>query len=288
MAYDYGGWYDNPDTGKNQRWFNGIWTDGSEPMSYQSLEQQLLGTYDSATDRYINDLINTTKGDRDFILAQIDREHEKALGSSDEETARFLESVANKFEEQYGRIRTDFEQLRARTQDDLKLLETRTERDTTTVLDRLAEDERVFKEQFAKEAQGARRDLDTALNERGIMNEKRSEAGGLAGREIGDLEGAISDRLLAYDRALGRTRDDVLTSKEDTLYDARLGASRRIEDLTTAARRDTLDTRDSLSDQKLAAQREYEKRQKELERLRQQDKLDNVSRARYDAVATGY
>lgn len=29
--YQYGGWYDNPATGKNQRWFNGTWTDGAEP-----------------------------------------------------------------------------------------------------------------------------------------------------------------------------------------------------------------------------------------------------------------
>lgn len=27
----YGGWYDNPATGRNQRWFNGVWTDGDEP-----------------------------------------------------------------------------------------------------------------------------------------------------------------------------------------------------------------------------------------------------------------
>jgi len=31
MAKQYGGWYDNPSTGKNQRWFNGTWTDGEEP-----------------------------------------------------------------------------------------------------------------------------------------------------------------------------------------------------------------------------------------------------------------
>lgn len=27
----YGGWYDNPETGRNQRWWNGVWTDGEEP-----------------------------------------------------------------------------------------------------------------------------------------------------------------------------------------------------------------------------------------------------------------
>ncbi len=32
-AKQYGGWYDNPATGKNQRWFNGVWTDGAEPSS---------------------------------------------------------------------------------------------------------------------------------------------------------------------------------------------------------------------------------------------------------------
>jgi len=32
MAMQYGGWYDNPAAaGKNQRWFNGTWTDGAEP-----------------------------------------------------------------------------------------------------------------------------------------------------------------------------------------------------------------------------------------------------------------
>jgi len=33
MAMQYGGWYDNPAAGKNQRWFNGTWTDGAEPGS---------------------------------------------------------------------------------------------------------------------------------------------------------------------------------------------------------------------------------------------------------------
>lgn len=37
MAKQYGGWYDNPATGKNQRWWGeGVWTMGEEPAKQQS------------------------------------------------------------------------------------------------------------------------------------------------------------------------------------------------------------------------------------------------------------
>jgi len=37
----YGGWYDNPLTGRNQRWWGeGIWTDGEEPSQSQPKQQQ--------------------------------------------------------------------------------------------------------------------------------------------------------------------------------------------------------------------------------------------------------
>jgi hypothetical protein len=34
--YKLGGWYDNPATGKNQRWWNGVWTDGEDPTQGQA------------------------------------------------------------------------------------------------------------------------------------------------------------------------------------------------------------------------------------------------------------
>ena len=34
--YQLGGWYDNPATGKNQRWWNGVWTDGEDPTQGQA------------------------------------------------------------------------------------------------------------------------------------------------------------------------------------------------------------------------------------------------------------
>lgn len=48
--YEYGGWYDNPETGKNQRWFNGVWTNGEEPNApkQSSDVNSYLNTYQNS------------------------------------------------------------------------------------------------------------------------------------------------------------------------------------------------------------------------------------------------
>lgn len=238
-----------------------------------------LAGLNEGTDNYISQILEQAGGDKDFAIKILTRDHELAVGSDDAQTAAFLEKVSDDLEAKIGRIPYDYEITSKRIGEDLSRKTEVTNRDTNLALSRISEDEKIWKDQFARESGDVRQSESESLSERGLLQGKRGEAEGLAGREVGRTEGSLSRTLSAYDRALGRDVSDIETSREDTLFGAERLASRGEDDAKTIARRGVVDAGDTFTFGTEDAQRRYEARQKELERQRALDKLANKSRA---------
>lgn len=231
---------------------------------------QLYQTSKNDTDAYINDLLSSAGGDRDFAIKQLKREHDLALGTDDQARAQFLESVADKLEERIGTIPYDYNVGVTRTNEDLARTTEITNRNKNQVLSRLAEDEKIWKENFATTSAESKQNQNEALLQRGILSGTRAGAEGLAGSEVKKFDTELAKQMKAYNLALGRSRSDTEQAAGDTLFTAGRDAARTLQDLKTTARRDSTASADRLSFGSEAAQREYEKTKKRLADLRQQ------------------
>lgn len=266
----YGGWYDNPDTGKNQRWFDGIWTDGEEPSSggvYWDRYKDTLSGFEDQVNAFADELIAEAQGDYDFAAKWIEKNFQTALGTDNKARAEFMKSVANALEAKVGRIAFDYQTGTYRAEQDASIATERTNYGADKALQRLAEDERIAKEQYGIEDKEMRQNQNEELNARGVIQGARDGQGGLAGREIGELERGIADRYAALERAVSRGKTDIEDNRRFSLFDIDLSKTRTLEDLKTGARRAAQDEQDShdyqmdyqkrlLAQRKSAAERE--------------------------------
>lgn len=218
--------------------------------------------------KYVDDLIGKAQGDYDFAAKWIENSYKLALGNDDTAKANFLKQVANSLENKVGRIAFDYDTGTYRVNQDADMVQDRTVRNREQALSRLDEDEQVYRKQFAQDSQQARAEQEAALNQRGILSVPRDQAAGLAGKEVQTLEGTISDTLSAYERQLGRNRQDINTEASDTLFDNALNRTRSLEDLTTTARRGAQDEQNQHDYNLDAAKRQLEaaKQAAEVER----------------------
>lgn len=271
MAMQYGGWYDNPATGRNQRWFNGIWTDGGEPESSSPSPNNNQAYTDSVNNltnevnSYIDSLTNLAQGDYDFIAKWIESNYQEAVGKDDKDTARFLKTVASEMENKVGRLRYDYNTQKYQLEEDKGTATTRLNQDVSTALSRLKEDQSILTEQYKRDAAKARSQQGSSLNERGILASTREDAQGLAGKEVGDLEREIQDRFSALERAYGRDTADYNQSLNRGLFDINQGFSRGMESLNTGVRRGIIDQQQSRDYNTEQAKLDFEKRKKQLE-----------------------
>lgn len=100
MAMQYGGWYDNPATGTNQRWWNGTWTNGAEPSSggssgggggsmpsfsfdYEGEAKKAYGELGA----YYNRVLQWAEGDMNKALARLTQDYETGVRIKKEDTA---------------------------------------------------------------------------------------------------------------------------------------------------------------------------------------------------------
>jgi hypothetical protein len=181
-----------------------------------------VGAFDQKVDQYIDKLISDAQGNRDLAIKRIEAEYDAAMGTDDEAAKRFLEKVADGFEQQYGRIQFDYEQAT-----------TRVNQDFNTTMSRLAEDEKIIKAQYNKQADQSRQDQNSSLNARGLVYGERDEMGGLGGEEVRKLEDSINERMTALERSIGREREDLTTNKERSLTDITTNARRLAQDSQT-------------------------------------------------------
>lgn len=216
-----------------------------------------LGFLNQQTDNYINDLLNSAKGDKDFAIKQLTQQHDQAIGNNDIETAKFLESVASALETKVGRIPYDYQVAVGREQVATK-----------TALDRINEDEKVWMKENAQSNKESRVSQQETLAQRGILSGTRENAQGLAGEEVKTLEQKMQDQLDAYARAKGRSVTDINTNSTTTLEDLSTGARRGVQDVQTQTKFGTE-----------AAQRIEDAAKKKLEAQRALQKEQNKSNA---------
>jgi hypothetical protein len=266
------------------------WTNNPDQnaQNYLDITGANLDELNAATDRYIDDLINEANGDLQFILKRLDAEHELALGTDETARAQFLEKVADKLEERVGRIPYDYEKYTSRELEDFARNSKRIGEDKNTALQRLNEDEAVYKQEAAIANKEDRIAQQEELAQRGILQGTRDQAGGVAGQDVQSLETDINARDTAMERALGRSRFDVTQQATRGLEDATLNKDRNIADITTKARRDALDQIMNDKFGREGAQRNYDKQKRALERQREYDKRSNVGLARDMTPSNAY
>ena len=277
------GW-DQISSGANQLPMSGYTTDyannptnqlGSNYLFSSPSLTTLTGAYDEgskAADNYINDLLNTAQGDYDFAIRQLKREHELALGTDDQARAEFMEKVADQLEERIGRIPYDYEVGSTRISENLARTQEVTNRNRDLALQRLAEDEQTWRQEFGRTSENTRQAERETLSQRGLLAGTRENAQGLAGREVARTEGDLSTTLQGFERALGREQQDITTQAEDTLFEAQREATRGMEDLTTEARRLAQDAGDKYTFGTEAQKRMLEEEKKRLDRLKSAEK----------------
>lgn len=283
MDKQYGGWYDNPATGRNQRWFNGTWTDGSEPgaggyaAGYQANYDLIAGE----VNKYADELVKFAQDDFDFASKWIEQQYKEALGTDDASRAEFFKKVANSLEDKVGRIAFDHQTGTYRLEQDATREGARTASATEQALKRLAEDEQVFREQHERDRETDMRGTAEGLNARGILSGDPNETSGLAGRVIRERSQEHDDRLAAFERLAGRDRDDITTQGQYAQEDIQRGLTRGLEDLTTSARRGAQDEQQSRDYGLESAKREMERRKLAAEQERRKGLTQATNYADY-------
>lgn len=228
------------------------------------------GLFNQMTEDYINQLLDQSRGDRDFAIRILTQDHQNALGTDNKARAEFLESVSDKLEQRIGRIPYDYEIATTRTRENLARTQEVATRNRDLALSRLAEDEQVWRRDFGRASEDTRQAERESLSQRGLVSGTREGAVGLAGREVARTEQDLGETLAGFERALGRERTDIGTRAEDTLFEAQREAERELQDLKTGARRDALDAQSAFDIGKEQQDRILRERELELERQKQQ------------------
>ncbi len=265
----WGGWYWQPELGRAQRWWNGVWTDGEEPGGQQQQSSGSSGGMDKAVydqnynnlksevEKYIAELVKQANGDYDFAAKWIEANYTQAAGNNDQQRMAILKEVANDVEKSVGRLGYDYQTGKYRI-----------EQNQTTALSRLKEDEQVLTRQYTEKAAQMRREQETNLNQRGILSAPRDEVGGLAGAEVQRLDTGIQDQFSELRRGFTRNTEDI-----------NLNASRGMEDLNTGTRRGYEDATESKTYSLEEAQRRKAAQLAALEREKAQQLMNASSLA---------
>lgn len=231
MVMQNGGWYDNPATGKNQRyWSNGTWTDGAEPGKsggsnpVGDWSQKRLDEINAAADKYANDLRATAKGDYDFAIKWLTKQHETALGSNDTETAKFFEQVASSLETKIGRIPYDYL--------------TKTDREKQDIANYMLDQNRAAEDQFQRDYQ-FKQQQDFAKKQEADLTKETFNARGLAdsGLQIKKQQDQATQRQLFETNPQARASALETDTRNAAIRNRQLLSERTLQDITTGSRR---------------------------------------------------
>lgn len=240
----------------------------------------ILSYLDDEAERYASEMIEELKGNRDFIIKQLDYNHKMALGEDDTARAEFFEKVANAVEKQIGRIPYDYEKYTSRELEDYALTEEKVLKNTEKALTRLEEDDKVLQQQTKLTQDSETQSQNELLNSQGLISGTRENATGIAGRRVGQLDKAHATELETIATEKARNIQDLNDSKEEELQTAALARDRNIEDLTDQARRDAQDAQSTFDFGVEGANREYESSKKQVERNKQKELNSNLATAR--------
>lgn len=239
---------------------------GSSSGSYGSTFSSNYNNLKAEIDSYIKELEDVTNGDYDYIAKWLEANYKDAAGNDDVQRQKIIREVANDLETRVGRLGYDYETGKYRLNTEADTATTRLNQDTSTALSRLKEDEKVLTAQYNKEAEAARRQQGSTLNQRGILSSTREDAQGLAGQEVRLLEGDISDKFDSLYRNVARDTFDINQNQSRGLFDIKQAKTWGLQDLATTARRGYDNATDSYNQGIEGAQREKERRLAELKR----------------------
>lgn len=196
-----------------------------------SIDEQIRKLDEEALDevnKYIDELKGEAQGDFDFVVKFLKKQFETALGADDKQRADFFAKVANQLEKRIGRIPFDFEEKTGREKEDISNFLRRLDIEDTDL--RTRELEFKAQEEFATGAETERRKEE--FGGRGLLGsglQKKRQQQQAQAREL-----ATDPRRRAFE--LERTR------RSEQRREAELQSGRRVEDITTGARRAGEDT----------------------------------------------
>lgn len=204
--------------------------------------------------KYTEELMGEARGDYDFITKYLSKMHQMALGTDDSARAQFLEQVSNELEKRVGRIPFDFQQKTAREKQDIADILRKNERESQD----LTAQEVEFNKQQQLAQEKEQRGIAESANARGLLGsgiEKKAQQEATTARQVNEID-PFQRRL-----ALQRFMQEFGTER------AKLESGRRLEDITTGARRDAQDTQLNYDKGTEGAQRDLEKRLAEARRI---------------------
>lgn len=129
----YGGWYDNPQTGKNQRWWgSGVWTDGAEPTQQTPQEDPVTSLIKTSIDAYSKKY--------DEYVSKYNEFEQKNPFNFDQILEEEKSKVKQRLDPYYEQTLTDYltgvNTKRKRSIEDERTLLTQVQQDTNTFQDR--------------------------------------------------------------------------------------------------------------------------------------------------------
>lgn len=213
-----------------------------------------LGRQLEEVKKYTEELMNEARGDYDFVTKYLSKMHQMALGTDDSARAQFLEQVSNELEKRVGRIPFDFQQKTEREKRDIADILRKNEVEAQD----LAAQEAEFNAQQKLSQEKEQRGIAESANVRGLVGsgiEKKAQQEAATARQVNEID-PFNRRM-----ALQRFMQEFGTER------AKLESGRRLEDITTGARRDALDTQVGYDKGKEGAQRDLEKRLAEARRI---------------------
>ncbi len=218
--------------------------------------------------QYYDQMISDAQGDRDYIAKYLDAQHEIALGKNDSAQAAFLEKVANKVEEEIGRIPYDYEKYTARELEDYAKTTKQLTEDKDKVLSRLNQDDQTAREGKEIEWGQARQNQAESLVSSGLLTGTREKAGGIAGQRVGQLETQIKREGEALDTTLQRGTEDTMTTFNRGIEEAETSKTRNTQDIADKYRRQAIDTQLTYDQEKERAERALQAAKNQAEQAR--------------------
>lgn len=225
-----------------------------------TVREQIAG-YDpeqaKAIDDYIDELKGEAQGDYDFVVKFLKKQFQSALGTDDKARAEFFSKVANQLEARVGRIPYDFDLQTGREKEDLTNFLRRADLEDADL--RAREKEFQQQQEFAKGIETEQRQQE--FNQRGLLDSGLQKKREQQQAEARRLETDPLKRAFELERA----------RRAEQVGEERLQSGRRLEDITTGARRAGEDTQFDYEKGTGLAQRSLEQRLAEIDRARRSE-----------------
>jgi hypothetical protein len=278
QQYQIGGWYNGQQWDGSKLGPKGQVIVGQNNNSaQQSSNPSQISTqeYQSSVNKYIDNLLSESQGQRDLMLKRLDAEHKLALGNEDPAGAKFLETVADGLEQKIGRIPYDYQRYNHRELEQYALGNRGIAEQKNLALDKLNNDEQIAKQGLGFKQGQANASTAESLNQRGLitgqtpqgMNQPSSLTGlsGLAGKTAGIQNQDFSNQFgaLSSTNALARRGINEGAGLAQSTLD--FNHNNTMQDLTTGARRDAQDQNNTFSFGQDTANQSYAAAMKRLE-----------------------